>query len=122
MSEHKGITKEEMNKDELRELALSLGIDTEEAIKEMKKSDLLGAIGAWEEKAIAEREAGESGTLTAAPESAQDDAPVAPQDNGRGYHEGKKIASITPVELNGKSYNDVTTEDGVTFRIPKENA
>ena len=127
-SQEKGISKEEMTVKELKELAISLQIATADEVKAMEKPELLETIGAWEEAEIARRDAGNPEGVRTLGTKAQDlvDNDVDNEnefiDNGYidlGLHKGKKIVSIKPVEVNGKEYNEIVTEDGVTFTEPK---
>lgn len=108
-----GVSKEKMTVKELKELAISLKIAEVDEIMAMKKPELLESIGAWEVETIAKRDAGNPKgvkTLGSAPFTGS----TTPE-----YIEGKKVASTEEVELNGKLYNKVITEDGVTFMVIK---
>lgn len=106
-----GITKEEMTSKELKELSVGLGVLSADAVKSMKKQDIIDVIDVWEREEIARREAEKSASVGIQVETKDD--------NDLGYHEGKKIVSSKEVELNGKKYNEIVNEDGVTFKILK---
>lgn len=144
----KAVSKEDMKLSELKELAVSLKLIDEAGAKALKKPALLKLIGNWEsdqKKTLNTQDSASSGLhnvsvrkcLVEGCETTMigpgDDAPVfCPDHNDHntrvaqskepwalGYHEDKKIVAIVPVELNGKNYDDITTEDGVTYRVLK---
>lgn len=96
----------DMTPKELKALALSLGLYTEESIKDAKKKDILLAIKKHEEDLIAEKPEGEKVVTENTPELTT--------------YNGKKVISSKEVEVNGKKYLDILVETGETYREPKQ--
>lgn len=101
--------KEEMTVAELRDLVVKLELVTKSDAKSMKKPLLLEVLGQYESANTPKEETEEVGGVAGDQKVSEEWA--------LGFHEGKKILSIVPVELNGKNYNDITVEGGVTYRV-----
>lgn len=106
----------DMSKEELLALAQNMGITTPENYK--TKPTLISAIKKWEKVKKVELDAADDVAVTGpVPENLDFATPEGASPWAMGYFKGKKIMSKVPVELNGKEYTDVTTEDGVTHRV-----
>jgi hypothetical protein len=105
-------SKEEMSVSELRILAEKLGLVTKAKAKSMKKPELLQFMQIFEDSVGAEEVKEEEVVVDDASEvvGVVENWPM-------GMHEGKKIVSSIPVELNGKNYKDITVEGGITYRV-----
>lgn len=109
-TKEKGKMSSEMNLKELQDLVVSLKLLKTKELQGKKKGELLKIVQDWEEKALADKK-DKKGTFT--PEDVEHTAPVAEE---IGLHNGKKVVSRTPIELNGKKYIDILVETGETFR------
>ncbi len=111
-----GITADKMNVKELKELAVSLKLVTEEEVKLLKGPAVLKIVKDWEKKSLVEQE-----TLSSTP--AQDKVTAVSSsfeeekesEDTIGLFNGKKVLSRTKREINGKMYLDIVVESGETF-------
>lgn len=108
--EEKGITASEMTLPELKTLCAENGLD----IKGLTtKADILKVVAKWEKKLSKELDE-KLGKVTLRRHSKPQEAVELE------FHEGKQVISKCEVEHNGKAYIDITTEGGVTHRVPKQ--
>lgn len=105
-----GISAEEMSVKDLRILAVSLNLFTEEEVASKKKKELLEAVKAKEIEMLENKE--REGLKRMPSESIKPSADIDAPDT----HEGKKVISRTEIELNGKRYMDILVESGETYR------
>lgn len=112
-TKEEGVSATDMKLKDLRELAVSLKLFTAEEVASMKRKDILLAVHNKEEEMLNDsnrpgfkRVVKEEGAQV----SAQEDTQVADT------HEGKKVVTRTPIELNGKKYIDILVESGETYR------
>jgi len=94
---------EDLSKKDRFALAVKLNLGTPEDLVKLGAKELLAVIIAWEKTQL-EKSEGASEGASAEPWA-------------MGYHNGKKIMSRVPVELNGKNYEDILVEGGETFRV-----
>jgi len=105
-----GKTVQEMTMKELKELAKALKI---KGATTMKQKELILAIEKYENDNFGPIDSKE-GTVNAPVESTESEV-VAEEKWAMGYHEGKKILSITDKEVNGIMYKEITVEDKTTY-------
>lgn len=99
-NKEKGVSASEMKLPELRELAVYLKVFTVEEAAGMKRKELLLAVNKKEEEIL--NDPSRPGLKRVA--------------GGEDTFNGKKVLSRTPVEVNGKNYEDIVVEGGVTYR------
>lgn len=114
-TEDKGVSAEDMKLPELKVLAVSLQLFTEEEVKTMKKPALLEAIHAKEDEMVNDVNRKGLKRAPVADEYEEEAQPIDPVDT-LGTHEGKKVIRKTNIELNGKQYVDILVETGETYR------
>jgi hypothetical protein len=105
--EDAGVSASDMKLADLKSLAVSMKLFTEEKVSSMKRKDILSAVHAEEERILGdESRPGLKRVVGATPAVSAD----------LGVHEGKKVLKRTPVVLNGLNYVDILVESGETYR------
>ena len=97
-----------MNLKELQDLVVSLKLLKTKELQGKKKADLLKIVQDWEEVQLEKTEKKSVKSIGS--------ATMPPVAEEIGLHNGKKVVSRTPIELNGKKYIDILVETGETFR------
>ena len=110
--EEKGLLASEMDLSQLRELAVSLKLFSEEEVAKMRSSSLLKAIHAWEEEEVAKHRKGGMRVLSS-------NKPSVAKEQEEDFYQGKKVASRTEREISGKVYEDIQVITGEIFTNPK---
>lgn len=100
-----GVSAKDMSLKDLRELAISVGINFEPTTS---KKELLAEVTKWEDKAVADADKKVAG-VTPTPKTTLN----APE---LGEYQGKKVLTRTPITVNGKEYIDILVASGETYR------